>query len=82
MTDIEKVKIEILRDALKDAIDTVRALDRKIIFLVSYNAIFIGIILKFFLDYKSLKDIFEAKVSVNSDYEYSQAEIETFNIWA
>ena len=67
MTDIEKVKIEILRDALKDAIDTVRALDRKIIFLVSYNAIFIGIILKIFLEYKSLKDIFQS----NTIYFYS-----------
>jgi hypothetical protein len=66
-TDIEKVKIDILRDALKDVIDTVRALDRKIIFLVSYNAIFIGIILKIFLEYKSLKDILQT----NTIYFYS-----------
>jgi hypothetical protein len=56
MTDIEKVKIEILRDALKDAIDTVRALDRKIIFLVSYNAIFFGLISSFFLKHNYVSE--------------------------
>ncbi len=55
MTDIEKTKIDILRDALKDASDTVRALDRKINFLVSYNAIFLGVISTLFFKYKDLK---------------------------
>ena len=60
MTDIEKVKLDVLRDALKDASDTVRALDRKIVFLVSYNAIFLGIFLKIFLEYKDIKEIFQS----------------------
>ena len=42
--DLEKIKIEILRDALKDASDTIRALDKKTIFLVSYNALFLSAI--------------------------------------
>lgn len=42
--DLEKIKIEILRDALKDVVDTIRALDKKIIFLVSYNALFLSVI--------------------------------------
>lgn len=42
--DIEKIKIDILRDAVKDASDTIRALDRKVVFLVSYNALFLGVI--------------------------------------
>lgn len=55
MTEIEKIKIDILRDALKDASDTVRTLDRKINFLVSYNAIFLGVIATLFLKYKDIK---------------------------
>lgn len=55
MTDIEKIKIDILGDALKDAIDTVRALDRKIIFLVSYNAIFFLILIRLFLNSSEVK---------------------------
>ena len=50
MTDIEKIKIDILRDALKDAMDTVRALDRKIVFLASFNGIFLGLISTLFLN--------------------------------
>jgi len=42
--DLEKIKMDILRDAVKDASDTIRALDRKIVFLVSYNALFLGLI--------------------------------------
>jgi len=42
--DIEKIKIDILRDAVKDASDTIRALDRKVVFLVSYNTLFLGVI--------------------------------------
>lgn len=52
LTDIEKTKIDILRDALKDASDTIRALDRKINFIVSYNAVFLGIISTLFFKYK------------------------------
>lgn len=55
MTDIEKIKIEILRDALKDAIDTVRALDRKIVFLVSFNGVFLGLISTIFFKQEVLK---------------------------
>lgn len=54
MTDIEKVKIEVLRDALKDASATIRALDKKISFLVSYNAIFLGVISTIFINYKNI----------------------------
>lgn len=54
MTDIEKIKIDLLRDALKDVIDTVRALDRKIVFLASYNAVFLGIIFSFFFKYNNI----------------------------
>lgn len=57
MTDIEKVKIDILRDALKDAIDTIRALDRKINFLVSYNAVFLGFIVTIFLKYDEIEKL-------------------------
>lgn len=35
------IKIEILRDSIKETTDTLRALDNKIIFLVSYNSIFL-----------------------------------------
>lgn len=58
MTDIEKIKIDILRDALKDAMDTVRALDRKIVFLVSFNGIFLGLISTLFLKKDILEKIF------------------------
>jgi len=58
MTDIEKMKIDILRDALKDASDTIRALDRKINFLVSYNAVFLGFITTLFLKYDKVKEVF------------------------
>jgi len=51
MTDIEKMKIDILRDALKDASDTIRALDRKINFLVSYNTFILGILITIFVNY-------------------------------
>lgn len=44
ISDLDKIKIDILRDALKDVTDTIRALDRKIVFLTSYNALFLGII--------------------------------------
>ena len=57
LTDIEKTKIDILRDALKDASDTIRALDRKINFLVSYNAVFLGAISTLFFNYKNLSFI-------------------------
>lgn len=57
LTDIEKTKIDILRDALKDASDTIRALDRKINFLVSYNAVFLGAISTLFFNYKDLSFI-------------------------
>ena len=49
ISDSEKIKIDILRDALKDASDTVRFLDRKIAFLVSYNAIFLGVLGSFYI---------------------------------
>jgi hypothetical protein len=52
MTEIEKTKIDILRDALKDASDTTRALDTKINFLVSYNAVFLGVFSTLFLNSK------------------------------
>ena len=57
MTDIEKVKIDILRDALKDAIGTVQALDRKIVFLVSFNGIFLGLISTLFFKQEILTNI-------------------------
>jgi len=57
MTDIEKAKIDILRDALKDASDTVRALDRKINFLVSYNAVFLGFIITIFFKNEIIKKL-------------------------
>jgi len=55
--DINKIKIEILRDAFKDVVDTIRALDRKIVFLVSYNAIFLGFIVTIFLRYKEVEKL-------------------------
>jgi len=57
VTDIEKVKIDILRDALKDAIGTVQALDRKIVFLVSFNGIFLGLISTLFFKQEILTNI-------------------------
>jgi len=57
--DIEKVKLDILRDALKDAIDTIRALDRKIVFLVSYSTLFLGAISTMFLKYEKIKGLIE-----------------------
>lgn len=57
MSDIEKIKVDILRDALKDASDTTRALDRKINFLVSYNAIFLGVISTLFFSSKDISFI-------------------------
>lgn len=48
VTDLEKIKIDLLRDALKDVTDTIRALDRKVVFLVSYNALFLGAIVAIF----------------------------------
>jgi len=58
MTDTEKIKIDILRDALKDAMDTVRALDRKIVFLVSFNAVFLGFVSTLFLKKDVLEKVF------------------------
>jgi len=49
MNEIENMKIDILRDALKDVSDTLRALDKKTQFLISYNAIFLGLIGAIFL---------------------------------
>jgi len=57
MTDIEKLKIDILRDALKDAIGTVQALDRKIVFLVSFNGVFLGLISTLFFKQEVLTNI-------------------------
>ncbi len=57
MTDIEKLKIDILRDALKDAIGTVQALDRKIVFLVSFNGVFLGLISTLFFKQEILINI-------------------------
>jgi hypothetical protein len=57
MDDLDKVKIDILRDALKDAMDTVRALDRKIVFLASFNGIFLGLISTLFFKQKVLKNM-------------------------
>lgn len=54
MTDVEKIKIEVLRDALVDASATIRALEAKIRFLVSYNAVFLGVISTIFINYKSI----------------------------
>lgn len=66
MTDIEKVKIDILRDALKDAIDTVRALDRKVVFLVSFNTIFLGLVSTLFFKQEVLR-----KMILNVEMFYS-----------
>ncbi len=57
MSEIEKTKIDILRDALKDASDTVRALDRKINFLVSYSAVFLGFIITIFFKNEIIKKL-------------------------
>jgi len=57
MTDIEKIKIDILRDSLKDAIDTIRVLDRKIIFLASFNGMFLGLLSTLFFKQKVLSNI-------------------------
>ena len=65
MTDIEKLKIDILRDALKDAISTVQALDRKIVFLVSFNGVFLGLISTLFFKQKIL-----ANIIINIDLFY------------
>ena len=75
--DINKIKIEILRDAFKDVVDTIRALDRKIVFLVSYNAIFLGFIVTIFLKYKEVE-----KLLFNS-YEYFYCYLSVLGfIWA
>lgn len=37
MSDLEKSKIEVVRDALKDAIDTIRAQDRKASYMIAIN---------------------------------------------
>jgi hypothetical protein len=60
MDEIDKVKIDILRDALKDTTDTIRALDRKIVFLVSYNAVFQGFIVTIFLKYEEVVKLLSA----------------------
>ena len=65
MTDIEKVKIDILRDALKDSMDTVRTLDRKKAFLASFNGIFLGLISTLFFK----QDILE-KMIFNLEWFY------------
>ena len=57
MDDLKKTKIDILRDALKDASDTVRALDRKINFLVSYNAVFLGLISTLYIKFEDIRVI-------------------------
>ena len=54
MIDIEKIKIDILRDALKDVADTIRAMDRKVQFIIGYNAIFLGFISTIFLKMNDL----------------------------
>lgn len=36
-SDLEKSKIEVVRDALKDVIDTIRALDRKASYMIAIN---------------------------------------------
>lgn len=64
MSDIDKIKIDILRDSLKDVIDTIRALDRKISFLVSYNAIFLGFLVTVFFKYEQINKI------LPNTYEY------------
>jgi len=50
MGEVEKIKIDILRDALKDVADTIRAMDRKIQFIVGYNGVFLGFISTIFLN--------------------------------
>lgn len=77
MDEIDKIKIDILRDALKDTTDTIRALDRKIVFLVSYNAIFLGFIVTIFLKYKDVEKI----LVESSQYFYLLLGILGF-IWA
>lgn len=51
--ELEKSKIDVLRDALKDASDTIRALDRKIFFLttntLSIPTAYVGIMYYFFI---------------------------------
>ncbi len=59
LTDMEKIKIDILRDAFKDTTDTIRALDRKIVFLISFNGIFLGLIATLFFKKQELEKIIQ-----------------------
>lgn len=40
--DLSKARIEVLRDALKDVVDTLRALDRKTSYLININSFIFG----------------------------------------
>ncbi len=60
--ELEKVKIDLLRDSLRDVVDTIRALDKKIRYIISFNAVALGFIGSILLLYKQeLKiDIFSS----------------------
>jgi hypothetical protein len=51
--DLEKVKIDILRDAVKDVVDTIRALDKKIRYIISFNGLALGFISSVMILYKN-----------------------------
>ncbi len=53
MDELEKVKIEVLRDSLKDSIDTIRALDKKIRYILSFNGLALGFIGSLLIIYKN-----------------------------
>lgn len=55
--ELEKVKIDILRDSLKDVIDTIRALDKKIRYIISFNGLALGFIGSLLILYKKELDI-------------------------
>ncbi len=50
--ELEKIKIDILRDAVKDVVDTIRALDKKIRYIISFNALALGFVGSILLLYK------------------------------
>ena len=60
--ELEKMKVDLLRDSLKDVLDTIRALDKKIRYVISFNALALGFIGSILILYKQeLKiDIFSS----------------------
>lgn len=59
--ELEKIKIDILRDSLKEVVDTIRALDKKIRYIISFNGLALGFIGSVLILYKQ-----ELKVDIFS----------------